>query len=343
VTKERVLVRPDSGDALGDGRILEYARRRGFAHFVVDAARDLPASEGEEMFRTDGSRFVPDDPGRPPIPLVRVSSPGELEQLVETVAEGATLAVEWTNDRLIPLENLVAGRGKRFHLWTLARRVTEVPGALGALEHGADRVIVVVRSPQEVEELEHLLEGLVAAELAWESLPLHSVRPVGVGDRVIVDTTSLLRPEEGFLVGSSAGFLFHVASEAVGSKFSRARPFRVNAGAAHSYVLMADGTTRYLTELSPGDGVLATTPDGASRMVRVGRLKTERRPLVLLEAEDGTTTRTIFLQEAETVRVSTEEGRQATTDLAAGARLRGVRLPPARHLGRAVEETIEER
>jgi 3-dehydroquinate synthase II len=169
------------------------------------------------------------------------------------------------------------------------------------------------------------------------------VHPVGLGDRVLVDTTSVLRPEEGLLVGSTAALLFHVASEAVGSRFSRPRPFRVNAGAAHSYVLMADGTTRYLVELAPGEAVLATVPRGPSRSVRVGRIKIERRPMTMLSVDDRGQSRTIFLQEAETVRVTTDQGRLAVTGLAPGPALEAVRLPTARHLGTVVEETIEER
>jgi 3-dehydroquinate synthase II len=204
-------------------------------------------------------------------------------------------------------------------------------------------VLVEIRSPEELDQLEAVLEGPLPGRLEWAQLPVTAVRPSGVGDRVLVDTTSILRPAEGLLVGSAAGFLFHVASEAVGSAFSRPRPFRVNAGAAHSYVLMADGTTRYLSELEGGDAVLAAEPNGAARSVRVGRVKVERRPMVVVTADDRATPRTIFLQEAETVRLSTADGRRPTTDLRPGAAVHGVRLPPARHLGRSVEETIEER
>ena len=179
--------------------------------------------------------------------------------------------------------------------------------------------------------------------MPWEKIPIRRVVPAGTGDRVIVDTTSLLKPEEGILVGSSAALLFHVASEAVGSRYTRPRPFRVNAGAAHSYTLLANGDTRYLSELTPGDSILACTPNGGSRTVRVGRLKIERRPLVQVEGERDRRHFTVFLQEAETVRLSTESGPVAITDLQPGTLVWGAGLAAARHLGRAVEETIEER
>jgi 3-dehydroquinate synthase II len=244
---------------------------------------------------------------------------------------------------VIPLENAIAQRGRRHAVWVYARNPSEVPGALGALEHGADRVFVEVRSPEDVDLLETIVEGPLPGHLDWTQALVESVRPAGVGDRVIVDTTSLLDPEEGLLVGSAAAFLFHVASEAVGSKFSRPRPFRVNAGAAHSYVLMADGSTRYLSELGAGDAVLITKPGTNVRSARVGRVKIERRPMVVVTAADHGTPRTVFLQEAETVRLSSATGAVATTEATRGLRVHAVRLPAARHLGRAIEETIEER
>jgi 3-dehydroquinate synthase II len=340
---ERVVIAPESPDAGVRAAIVGRARQRGFGRFVSTPEFPLVANDGEEVVVRRDDRL--DLPGSGPsgVPVVRVADPRALEAVAAAVPDGGTLVLEWTGDRVIPLENAVAHRGRRFRVWTVARSPEEVPAALGALEHGADRVIAVVRSPEEVDRLEAMLERSVPTELAWVRVPLRSVAPAGLGDRVLVDTTSILRPEEGLLVGSAAGLLFHVASEAVGSEFSRARPFRVNAGAAHSYVLMADGTTRYLSELVAGDAVLVVAPSGPARSVRVGRIKIERRPLVVVTADDAGRDRTIFLQEAETVRLSTDAGRVAVTALRGTPAIDAVRLPSARHLGTAIEETIEER
>jgi 3-dehydroquinate synthase II len=342
VSRERVAVRPRSSDPEERRAILERARHRGFRRFVLAPGEAAPAVPGGSFLveEADGLRV---DGGGPPIPVARVGSEEELGVLLRQVPSSGTLALEWTSDRVIPLENAVAARGRRFALWVVARSPSEVPGALGALEHGADLVLVDVRSVGDVDALESLVEGPLVAHLAWVDAPLVSVVPAGVGDRVIVDTTSLLAAEEGLLVGSSAAFLFHVASEAEGSRFSRPRPFRVNAGAAHSYVLLPDGTTRYLSELVAGDPVLVARPGGTVRSARVGRIKIERRPLVVVTAQEDGRPRTVFLQEAESVRLSTDRGRVPTSELAAGPNARGIRLPPARHLGAVVEETIEER
>lgn len=346
MTRERVAVAPTSPSRTERAEILERARRRGFSRFVLSVDDATETAAGEELLVRDGDVLRRTDRTSPAIPVVSVSGPAALETALQAVPAGGVLVVEWQGDRVIPLENAIASVGRRFELWVYARGPREVPGALGALEHGAHRVIVEVRSPEEVDDLESVVEGPFPTGLDWTVVRVASVRPVGVGDRVLVDTTSLLDPAEGLLVGSAAGFLFHVASEAVGSRFSRPRAFRVNAGAAHSYVLMGDGTTRYLSELEPGDAVLVTRPGGASgsgRSVRVGRIKVERRPLVLVTAVVEESNRTVFLQEAETVRVSGESARIPTTELSAGARVHGVNMAPARHLGRAVEETIIER
>ncbi len=341
--RDRVTIALAAPDGAGRAAVLERARRRGFSRFHVRSDDPITATAGEEIVVRAGDRLLGVGPAGADVRVVPVASADELEAAARQARDGGVLAIEWVGDRVIPLENALAARGRQLAVWVYARTPSEVPGALGALEHGADRVFVELRRPEEVDELETLVEGPLPPSLEWVRAPVTAVGPAGIGDRVLVDTTSLLRPEEGLLVGSAAAFLFHVASEAVGSRFSRPRPFRVNAGAAHSYVLLADGTTRYLSELGPADAVLVATPEGAVRSARVGRIKIERRPMVVVTADDVGTPRTIFLQEAETVRLSADDGRIATTELAPGRVARAVRMPPARHLGHAVEETIEER
>jgi 3-dehydroquinate synthase II len=343
VTRDRVTIAlPPTEPALRTA-IVERARRRGFQRFLDAAPDPIDALPDEEVVVRRGDRFFGSALPHEGVPVLSVGDDSTLAAAARHVPDGGVLAIEWTGDRMIPLENAIASRGRRHAVWVYARDALEVPGALGALEHGADRVFVEVRTPEEVDVLEALVEGPLPARLDWTRARVSAVRPAGVGHRVLVDTTSLLAPEDGLLVGSAAAFLFHVASEAVGSKFSRPRPFRVNAGSPHSYVLMADGSTRYLSELNPGDAVLVAKPEGAVHSARVGRIKIERRPLVVITVDDHETPRTVFLQEAETVRLSTETGRVATTDAAPGLVVQAVRLPAARHLGQAVEETIEER
>ena len=149
-----------------------------------------------------------------------------------------------------------------------------------------------------------------------------------VADRVCIDFVRNLSPSEGCWIGSSAKVMALVLSEAVESGFIPSRPFRVNAGPVHSYVCLADGSTRYLGELQAGDEVLVLDADtGRSRSVAVGRLKIEVRPCVLVklagmninmnqmnQGDDPNDTPPerplgqVFLQQVETVRLGQPGG-----------------------------------
>jgi 3-dehydroquinate synthase II len=322
--------------------IVSRASARGFREFLLPPT---PHRRSAAMFeRTDaGILAIRRGSRTAPVRVETIRTPGELVQSLARAPGQGTIAIRWQGDRVIPLETAVAAGRGRFELWVVTDRLSEVPAALGALQHGADRVFVELVRPEQIDELERLLDASLDFPLSWGLARIESVEPGGLGDRVIVDLTSLLRAEEGLLIGSAAAFLFHVASEAEGSRYTRPREFRVNAGAAHSYTLLADGSTRYLAELAPGDAVCVATPKGAVRSARVGRLKIERRPMVLVRGRVHDRIRTVFLQEAETVALSTRRARVAATSLRAGIQVFGIHLPAARHLGSPIEESIEER
>ena len=85
-------------------------------------------------------------------------------------------------------------------------------------------------------------EGRISDESEVVAVEVLSIEDGGVGDRVCVDLTSILEIGEGFLIGSAANALMLVHGETLESAFVPPRPFRVNAGAVHAYVLMADGS-----------------------------------------------------------------------------------------------------
>jgi len=170
------------------------------------------------------------------------------------------------------------------------------------------------------------------------------VADAGPGDRVCVDATSLFRPGEGLLVGSTARAFVLVHAETLETDYVRARPFRVNAGAVHSYLFAPGGRTRYLSELRAGDNVLAVHPDGVHRVLTVGRVKIERRPHTLVAWVGPGGPGSAILQTAETVRLVTPEGGAvAVTDLKEGDRLLVHSESAARHFGMAVDAALEER
>ncbi|MCI4360158.1 MAG: hypothetical protein L3J91_00480, partial [Thermoplasmata archaeon] len=314
MNRDRIAIAPTAATPSERTEVLQRALRHGF-HRVVVPDRATPAEGAAEVLVREGNELLawvrPD--GRPSIPIFPLNDPDDLPKAIALGRLRGGVAITWRAERVIPLENLLADAHGRYPVWVIVDRLRDVPAMLGALEHGADHVVVEISKVEQLENLEAALDEVRGAAITWETVPITRVLPAGIGDRVIVDTTSLLRPGEGILVGSAAAFLLHVASEAVGSRFTRPRPFRVNAGAAHSYTLLADGSTRYLSELVAGDAVLAVEPGGAPRSVRVGRIKIERRPMVMIEIERGGRRFTAFLQEAETVRLSGEKERIPTT------------------------------
>lgn len=240
---------------------------------------------------------------------------------------------------IIPLENLVAAGGR---LLVPARTPDEVALALGILEKGVSGVVIHTDSPDQL----RLLLGLVkrsAEKVLLETAVIERIEPAGLGDRVCVDTCTLMREGEGLLVGNSSGFLFHVQAEAKPNPYVNPRPFRVNAGPVHAYGRMPRGKTRYLCELAAGDSALVVSARGETQESTIGRIKIERRPLLLVEAGIAGKKGTILLQNAETIRLSSPEGEsRSIVDLDVGDRVLVAVEEEGRHFGRKVEETIRE-
>ena len=127
---------------------------------------------------------------------------------------------------------------------------------------GVDGVIFQTGSLNEVKET---LVNLGSKSFELKSAKILDIQEVGDGERVCVDTASMLHKGEGMLIGSRANFMFLVHNESVGSSFTSPRPFRVNAGAVHCYTLSPDGTTKYLSELETGSEVLILNSKGKAR------------------------------------------------------------------------------
>jgi 3-dehydroquinate synthase II len=153
--------------------------------------------------------------------------------------------------------------------------------------------------------------------------------------------------DQGMLIGSMSRGLFFVHAETAESPYVASRPFRVNAGAVHAYVRDPGGGTRYLAELQSGDEVQIVDTDGETREAIVGRSKIEKRPMfrvqARLETGEGEDRIETLLQNAETIKVHTREGRTAVTDLEVGDELLVYYEDTARHFGEAVEESIIEK
>jgi 3-dehydroquinate synthase II len=174
---------------------------------------------------------------------------------------------------------------------------------------------------------------------------ISTVKQIGIGARVCVDTCDLMSPGEGILVGVQSAGLFLVEAEVSENPYVASRPFRVNAGSLPLYTLATLQSTRYLSELKSGDEVLIVDRTGNVRTTNVGRAKIEFRPLILVEAEtDGKRLKAI-LQNAETIRLVTPNGSKPVTELKENDEVMvHIAAPGGRHFGVSVpEETVIER
>ena len=245
--------------------------------------------------------------------------------------------------KVIPLENLIAEfQGSSTKVVASCSTLEEARLFAATLESGVDGLAITVQETSQLAQFSSLARAHLSDVELMEAT-VRGVRPVNVGDRVCVDTCSLLSVGEGMLIGSQSACLFLVQSEAMDSQYVSSRPFRVNAGAVHAYVLGADGRTKYLSEVRSGEELLAVDSSGRARPVVVGRAKVEVRPLLLLEAEVEGERYTTILQNAETIRLCTKEGSISISDIKEGDKVL-VRLEKGgRHFGHAVKETVVER
>ena len=277
---------------------------------------------------------------------VKVTIKGKEDQ--ETAIKAAELSSDYliihcTDWKVIPLENLIAKTRAKSKLLAEVSSAKEAKLALETLELGADGVVL------KTSNLDELMETAVVAKKKAPKVELVSaevveLKEIGTGARVCVDTCDLMKPGEGILVGCQSSGLFLIQAEVHESPYVETRPFRVNAGPISLYTLSSPTRTRYLSELKAGDEVLIVDRQGKVRSTNVARVKIEWRPMVLVEAEHGGKRIKTIVQNAETIRLVTEEGSKSIAELKPGDTLLAHVVEGGRHFGTLVKkETVIER
>jgi 3-dehydroquinate synthase II len=258
---------------------------------------------------------------------------------------GSTVVIITATDwKIIPMENLIADLHKKdTALFAEVNSIDEAKVMFQTLELGVDGVVFQPKSEGEIQQLKNLLKEEI--KLVLTPAKVIKIKEVGSGDRVCIDTCSLLSIGEGMLIGSQSMALFMIHSESLPSEFADPRPFRVNAGAVHAYILLPNGKTQYLSEIKAGTEVLAINTDGECRTVTVGRSKIEKRPLLLIEAEINQTVIKTIVQNAETIRlVKSDNLPISVSELKVGDQILVYYVAKGgRHFGKPVEEYILEK
>ncbi len=265
---------------------------------------------------------------------------GKDEEEIVKLTKSKQVILQCTDWTIIPLENLIA---KGANVITQVECLEEAETACGILEIGVSHLLLHTADPLELKKcLSHLREE--GEKTPLEIAEVIEVKPVGMGDRVCVDTCTSMNPGEGMLVGNSSGALFLIHAESVSNPYVSPRPFRVNAGAVHAYTRVPGGKTRYLSELESGDQILITDYQGKTTVGIVGRLKIEKRPMMLLKAKIGEKEATTILQNAETIRLTDPSGKPVSVvSLKSGDKILAAVEQGGRHFGHKIEETITEK
>ncbi len=237
----------------------------------------------------------------------QILSNSDIDRVLAAAKKGLDFVIVQVKDwKIIPLENIIAKLHKiHTKIFAIARTPEEVRKMFSILEIGVDGVIFSTSSINKVREV---MVYLGTKSFEMKPAKIIEIKEVGDGERVCVDTASMLHKGEGMLVGNRSNFLFLVHNESVGSSFTSPRPFRVNAGAVHCYTLSPDGTTSYLSEVETGSEVLILNSKGKARRATVGRSKIERRPMLMIKATVGKETGGIIAQDAETIRFVKSNG-----------------------------------
>jgi 3-dehydroquinate synthase II len=272
--------------------------------------------------------------------FLKIKTAEDQERATEISKQAERMFISFEDWKVIPLENLIAMKGSA-KLIAIVDSFEDAEVALTTLEKGADG-IAVTGSREDLLQYFRLTGGR-ETQVELKTGRISEIRPLGVGERVCIDTVTIMEPGEGVLVGNKAGFMFLVASESEESEYVASRPFRVNAGSVNAYVKVG-GKTRYLMELKGGDEVEIVRWDGRVRRSYVGRVKIERRPMILIRADMDGEEGTVILQNAETIKLVAPDGRHVSvSELKEGDEVLVWIGTKSRHFGVEVEEFIIEK
>lgn len=256
------------------------------------------------------------------------------------IARQKTVIVKLSNWKVIPIENIIA---QTDNIIVEIGNFEEAKLCAGILEKGVQTFVIDNSDVNEISKIAGYFCGTEAV-LPLTDAEIISVNQLPMTDRVCIDSCNLMTAGEGFLIGSSSQCMFLVHSESIENPYVAARPFRVNAGAVHSYIMLPGNKTKYLSELKAGDELLTVSFDGRIKLNVTGRVKIEKRPMLLVNAKHQNREFSVVLQNAETVNLTSTDGIPVSVSkLKSGDRVKCYVENAGRHFGMSITETINEK
>lgn len=248
--------------------------------------------------------------------------------------------LDWT---IIPLENLIS---KTKNIIQAVKTSEEARLAFQTLEIGADGILLETDDLNEIKKTARLIKDAQNEKLKLHEAEITSVEQLGLGDRVVIDTSSTLAPGQGMLIGDSSKTMFLVYNENVETPYCDPRPFRVNAGGTHAYIRMPGDKTKYLGELKSGLKTMVVDQDGNTEEVIIGRVKIEKRPMLIVRASIIGRDLSLVMQNAETIRLTKKDGSPiSVTKLKPGDKVLAFLQEEGvgRHFGQKIKEALTEK
>ncbi len=273
------------------------------------------------------------------IMFVKINSKTDEEQ-ASKIPASISLIIETGDWKIIPFENLIA---VRYNQIARINNLEDAVESLGILEKGVDGIYIsdcdstdkinILKKIKSEKGIINLTEGEIS-----------SITKIINGDRICIDTIMNMKDGEGMLIGDYSNGMILVNSESLENPYVASRPFRVNAGAVHCYVMTPNNRTRYLSDLRSGDEVLIVNHKGETFNSVIGRIKLEKRPLLRIEIKGKLSTFSVILQNAETIRIVVPGGKsKSVVSLKKGDKVMIHEEEGGRHFGHKINETIEEK
>ncbi|MCL2252920.1 MAG: 3-dehydroquinate synthase II [Lachnospiraceae bacterium] len=278
--------------------------------------------------------------------FITIDDKKSMERAIELSPSYKTIVIQFQSVTNIPLELILAYSQEYKN--TICKIISNSEDgwiATMTMEMGSQAVLIKTSDIEELNQLKKKIDNLINMTMEIEELKVEEIKHIGMGDRVCIDTISKLDNDEGMILGSTSSGGILVSSENHYLPYMDLRPFRVNAGAIHSYILCPDNKYRYLSELQSGDEVMVINSKGRARAVSVGRIKMEKRPMLLIKtiSKNGKPTN-VIVQDDWHIRIISSKGEvKNSVLLTKGDVVLGCMMKEGRHLGVAIDETIIEK
>lgn len=273
-----------------------------------------------------------------------ISDASTLNCVCNEAEEYDYILLQFNDETNIPLELVMAKmQNKPPLVLKYVETMSEAAVALHVMEKGSDGIILSSIQIDEVTKVSSYIERDQHNRLQLVLAEVINVKHIEMGYRACIDTTSILGKDEGLIIGSTSSGGILVSSETHYLPYMETRPFRVNAGAVHSYLFNGSEETFYLTELRSGFSINVVDVEGNTRIVSIGRVKIEQRPLLKIEAKIGKDEINTIVQDDWHIRIFGENRTVLNaSSVKCGDKVLAYVCSSGRHVGIKIDENIIE-